>query len=137
MLVLVMDKTLKAAYTKCESKIKFKKEVDVKEEKREFEELVRLMEKDLFGRCKEIFHTRYKTRRAGKECCNPLRDGVSTWHGQPVDGKMERLVGELRRVVREFGTEIEEARMERPHNFAYRDLGRLGKVFLGDFLNLG
>ena len=52
-----------------------KKGADPTTERATFAELLRLTQRELFDRCKEIFHTSFKTRKAGKEALNPIRDG--------------------------------------------------------------
>jgi hypothetical protein len=114
-----------------------------------------LIEKELFDRCKEIFHTSFKTRKAGKEAYNPIRDGTGAFRGKAVNEGISRFVWDLEGVVRDFGktasaeagcmklTEIESeirshrsvrcegAASERP----YTNAGRLASVFLADFLD--
>jgi hypothetical protein len=102
LLTLLMDQLITSAYYMCEDNIKFYGK-DAKAEREEFQRLVRLMETELFERCKEIFHSRYKTRKGGNERFNPIRDGLAAWRkGQP-DVRTERLVSDMQRVVREFG----------------------------------
>lgn len=97
MLILVMDKTLGAAYYFCEGRILHHGQ-DEDKERTEFERLVRLTQKELFERCKEIFHWKFKTRKGGKEACNPIRDGIDAFTGKtkgPLDGDVAALVEEL------------------------------------------
>jgi hypothetical protein len=64
---------------------------------------VRLTERELFDRCKEIFHTSFKTRKAGKEAYNPIRDGTGAFRGKTVNEGISRFVWDLEAVVRDFG----------------------------------
>jgi hypothetical protein len=102
MLTLVIDKTLGAAYSLCESRIEYR-DAEAKMEREEFRKLVRLTETELFGRCKEIFHWKFKTRKAGKEACNPVRDGLDAFKGKPVTDAIAHLVEDLQRFVGEYG----------------------------------
>lgn len=122
MLTLIMDKTIISACYFCEGRIKFRGR-DAKTERAKFENLKRLMETELFEKCKEIFHCRYKTRKGGSERCNPIRDGVAAWRGEAVDRRTLDLVDEMRRVVRDFGTYIRPAYMlvlVVPHSYPSR-----------------
>ncbi len=102
-LILVMDKTLSAAYFFCEGRIQNYGH-EAGSERQKFDELVRLTERELFDRCKEIFHWKFKTRKGGKEACNPIRDGVEAFHkSRSLDGAVERLVHDLQAVVTDFG----------------------------------
>lgn len=102
MLILVVDKTLGAAYFFCEGRIQHHGYAAVAE-RREFGELVRLTETEVFARCKEIFHSSFKTRKGGKEACNPIRDGTAAWRGRKVGEGTSRLVWDLQDMVRDFG----------------------------------
>jgi hypothetical protein len=102
-LTLTMDMTIVAAYNFTEVRIKFKGR-HPKTERANFESLRRLMETELFEKCKEIFHSRYKTRKGGNERCNPIRDGNDTWRGEAVDGRTLDLVDDMQQVVQDFGT---------------------------------
>jgi hypothetical protein len=103
-LILVMDKTLGAAYYFCEGRI-VHDGLDEGRERGLFGNLVRLTQKELFERCKEIFHWKFKTRKGGKEACNPLRDGNDAFVGKigELDGDVARLVGDLQGLVGGFG----------------------------------
>lgn len=103
-LILVMDKTLGAAYYFCEGRIKHHGH-QAGPERAEFQKLVRLTQKELFDRCKEIFHWKFKTRKGGKEACNPIRDGAEAFQGKSktVDPDVVRFVRDLQNVVGEFG----------------------------------
>ena len=103
-LILVMDKTLGAAYYFCEGRIKHYDHLAVTEREL-FQELVRLMQNELFDRCKEIFHWRFKTRKGGKEACNPIRDGIDAFQGKSktVHHDVVKFVMDLRRIVGEYG----------------------------------
>jgi len=102
LLTLVIDKTLGAAHVFCENRIK-NLGYEAESERAKFEQLGRLTETELFERCKEILHSRFKTRKAGKESCNPIRDGNGAWRGKPVDARTDRFVQELQAIVSEFG----------------------------------
>lgn len=104
MLVLVMDKTLGAAYYFCEGRIKHHGH-QAPTEREAFQELVRLTQKELFDRCKEIFHWKFKTRKGGKEACNPIRDGIDAFQrkAKPVDHDVSRFVKDLQKIAGEFG----------------------------------
>lgn len=102
MLTLVIDKTLGSAYYMCESRIEHRG-AEAEAERKEFRELVRLTETELFGRCKEIFHWKFKTRKAGKEACNPIRDGMEAFKGRPVSDGITHLVGDLQALARDCG----------------------------------
>jgi hypothetical protein len=103
-LILAMDQMIGAAYRKCESRIRMNG-AEPRKERKEFEELVRLTEKELFERCKEIFHIRYKTRKGWNERFNPIKDGLDKWKKEsvPVDERSVHLVNDLKAIVREFG----------------------------------
>lgn len=102
MLTLVIDKTLGSAYYLCESRIEHRG-AEAEAERKAFRELVDLTETKLFGRCKEIFHWKFKTRKAGKEACNPIRDGMDGFKGRPVSDGITHLVGDLQTLARDFG----------------------------------
>jgi hypothetical protein len=95
------DKILASSYYFCEAEIKHG--ADPRTERAKFRVLVRLTEKELFDRCKEIFHTSFKTRKAGKEACNPIRDGQGAFRGKTVNEGVSKFVWELEAVMREFG----------------------------------
>lgn len=98
-MILVMDRTLISAWYFCEGQIKHHGH-DADIERAQLRNIVRLTQTQLFERCKEIFHSRFKTRKAGKESCNPIRDG---WRGQPMEPRDEQLVKDLQSIVVEFG----------------------------------
>lgn len=104
LLILVMDKTLGAAYYFCEGRVMHQGYPPDKE-RIEFQRLVRLTQKELFERCKEIFHWKFKTRKGGKEACNPIRDGSDAFQGKTkiLDGDVNELVGDLQTLTRSFG----------------------------------
>jgi hypothetical protein len=101
-LILIMDNTIAASYLLCRTNIESRGN-DKRAESAKFQDLVRLMETQLFERCKEIFHSRYKTRKGANDRCNPFRDGVASWRKQGVDEKTAILVEELQRIVHDFG----------------------------------
>jgi hypothetical protein len=106
MMILVTDKILGAAWYFCEANIQHGRREAVSE-RRQFQKLVELTEKELFERCKEIFHWKFKTRKGGKEACNPIRDGIEAFQSKsksaPIDGSVRSLVGDLQSIVGEFG----------------------------------
>jgi hypothetical protein len=135
-LILVMDKTLGAAYYFCEGRIVHDR-LDEGRERGLFGNLVRLTQKELFERCKEIFHWKFKTRKGGKEACNPLRDGNDAFVGKigELDGDVARLVGDLQGLVGGFHDEIRAHKTFRTDvDSEYTDAGRLACIFLDDFL---
>lgn len=101
-LTLMMDKTSTAAYFLGEENIRYHG-TELASEKAKLLELVKLTEAQLFDRCKEIFHWKFKTRKGGKEACNPIRDGLDAFRGRPVSAGLERMTGELQSMVREYG----------------------------------
>jgi hypothetical protein len=106
MMILVTDKILGAAWFFCEANIEHE-QIDAVWERRQFQKLADLTETELFGRCKEIFHWKFKTRKGGKEACNPIRDGIEAFQSKsksaPVDGSVRGLVRDLKDIVGEFG----------------------------------
>jgi hypothetical protein len=135
-LILVMDKTLGAAYYFCEGRIKHHGH-QAGPERAEFQKLVRLTQKELFDRCKEIFHWKFKTRKGGKEACNPIRDGAEVFQGKSktVDPDVVRFVRDLQNVVGEFEQDVRSHRSSRQDiDSEYTDAGRLALIFLDDFL---
>ncbi|KUJ07394.1 uncharacterized protein LY89DRAFT_691843 [Mollisia scopiformis] len=136
-LILVMDKTLGAAYYFCEGRIRHHGH-QAGPERAEFENLVRLTQKELFERCKEIFHWKFKTRKGGKEACNPIRDGAEAFHGKSksVDPEVMQFVRDLQNVVGEFELDVRSHRSSRSDTESeYTDAGRLACIFLDDFLS--
>jgi hypothetical protein len=101
MLILAMDKTIMEAYFMCEARIKYYG-VDEKAERARFEQLKTLIEANLFERCKEIFHARFKTRKRGNESMNPIRDGVAAWRGETVPETTTNLINNLQHFIREY-----------------------------------
>ncbi|KAG0650084.1 hypothetical protein D0Z07_3228 [Hyphodiscus hymeniophilus] len=101
-LILSIDKTLGLAYYFCEGRIANRGYAASSERKR-FQELVRLTQAELFERCKEIYHSSFKTRKNGKEACNPIRDGMAAFKDRSVAEPIEDFVQELRSIAREFG----------------------------------
>lgn len=148
LLTLIMDKTIAAVHTSCESKIQFQGCAE-QEEKRLFHELVTLMQREFFERCKEIFHSRFKTRRNGKESCNPIRDDMGAWRGkEKPEFRTVQLIGDVQRVMRDFGIgrETRPSAQSSKHGErggvgqeydvsenVYANLGRLATIFLRDF----
>ncbi|KAK0111414.1 hypothetical protein ONS95_001775 [Cadophora gregata] len=136
-LILVMDKTLGAAYFYCEGRIKHHGH-QASTERVLFQDLVHLTQKELFERCKEIFHWKFKTRKGGKEACNPIRDGIDAFQGKSktVDRDVVRFVMDLQRIV---GKHEEAVRLhrssDRDEDSEYTDAGRLACIFLDDFLS--
>jgi len=153
-LTLVIDKTLQKGYYLCEGRIAHHG-YEASSERKKFQELVKLTQAELFERCKEIFHSSFKTRKNGKEACNPIRDGMGAFKIQAVDEAIERLVVELQAIFREFGksdpqsfdcsrlTSVGREVRSRRCSIAepsgedepYTDKGRLACIFLNDFLD--
>lgn len=102
MMVLVMDKVIGAAWFFCEAIIRHGVK-DAVEERKHFMELVTLTQTELFKRCKEIFHSRYKTREGGNLSFNPVRDGVEAWQKQVPNAEVKELTWNLQSIVRDFG----------------------------------
>jgi hypothetical protein len=106
MMILVTDKILGAAWYFCEANIAHGRN-EAASERRQFQKLVELTEKELFQRCKEIFHWKFKTRKGGKEACNPIRDGIEAFHSKsksaPVEDNVKYLVLDLQAIVGDFG----------------------------------
>jgi hypothetical protein len=105
-MILVTDKILGAAYYFCEANIVHGRN-EANSERNQFLKLVELTEKELFQRCKEIFHWKFKTRKGGKEACNPIRDGIEAFQSKsksaPVDDNVKYLVSDLQAIVGDFG----------------------------------
>jgi len=136
-LILVMDKTLGAAYYFCEGRIAHHG-YEAGPQRAEFQNLVRLTQKELFDRCKEIFHWKFKTRKAGKEACNPIRDGIDAFQGKSRSGdsSIASLVWNLRAVAEDFDQEVRLHRSSNRDSVSeYTDAGRLACIFLDDFLS--
>lgn len=145
---------LKSAYLFCETEIR-QRGASARSERAKFRDLVRLTEKELFDRCKEIFHTSFKTRKGGKEACNPIRDGIGGFRGKAVNEGISRFVWDLEAVLRDFGKtickilkiklinvaepEIRSYRPSRPDDAPdespYTNGARLASIFLSDFLD--
>jgi hypothetical protein len=102
MVVLVMDKTIGDAWYFCEANIEHGRR-DAMEERKQFGKLVALTQTELFERCKEIFHWRYRTRKFEKSSFNPVRDGLEAWQGQVPDAEVKELTWNLQSIVRDFG----------------------------------
>ena len=103
LLILVMDKTLISAYYLYQGRITLG-ESGTKVEQAAFQDLVTLTQRELFEQCKEIFHSKFKTRKAGKETCNPIRDGITAFRGADHEQRTGRLVEGLQQLVKVFGT---------------------------------
>jgi hypothetical protein len=101
MLILVVDKMIESADLYCQSRVHMHNHEAVAEQ-RAFEDLVRLTQRELFERCKEIFHSSFKTRKGGKEACNPIRDGLGAFRGRDVPQGISRLVWDVKAAHREF-----------------------------------
>ncbi|KAJ5040480.1 uncharacterized protein L3040_006136 [Drepanopeziza brunnea f. sp. 'multigermtubi'] len=135
-LILVMDKTLGAAFYFCEGRIQHHG-YQASTEREAFQDLVRLTQQELFDRCKEIFHWKFKTRKGGREACNPIRDGMDAFQGKAktTDHDILRFVTELQKVVGEFESDIRSHKStDGDLESAYTDAGRLACIFLDDFL---
>ena len=109
LLSLTSDKILGLAYYFCECRI-HNHHFDHKTERSRFRQLVVLTQRELFERCKEIFHSKFKTRRCGKGACNPIRDGIAGLRGignlgtAAPEERIVSLVESLQQFVKEFGT---------------------------------
>lgn len=146
-LTLVMDKTLGLSYCNAESRIKHGgKEAEI--ERQEFRERVKVTQTNLFERCKEILHSKFKTRKGGKESFNPIRDGDGAWRGKVIDERIAGFVHDMKSVVRDNETQVRSCRARASKNprddplslslkvdeSPYTDVARLACVFLDDFL---
>ncbi|CZR62743.1 uncharacterized protein PAC_12640 [Phialocephala subalpina] len=135
-LILVIDKIIGAAYYFCEGRIKYHG-YQVGLERAEFQKLVRLTQRELFDRCKEIFHWKFKTRKGGKAACNPIRDGAEAFQSmsKSVDLNVIRFVKDLQNIVGDFEQDVRSYRSSRQDmDSEYTDAGRLALIFLNDFL---
>ena len=104
LLTLAIDKITISAHYLCEGRIEHAGH-DPKIERAAFGQLLTLMERELFERIKEIFHLKFKTRKAGKEACNPIRDGVAAFGSSAVpEPRTAELVMDLQELVQDFGT---------------------------------
>ena len=72
-------------------------------ERHEFQERVKVTQTNLFERCKEILHSKFKTRKGGKESFNPIRDGDGAWRGKVIDERIAGFVHDVKNVVRDHG----------------------------------
>lgn len=72
-------------------------------ERNGFQERVKVTQTNLFERCKEILHSKFKTRKGGKESFNPIRDGDGAWRGKVIDERIAGFVHDMKSVVRNFG----------------------------------
>jgi len=155
MLILVMDKSILAAYFMCEEKIKYLG-VDGEAERAIFKQFKRLMETELFEKCKEIFHARFRTKRGNNMGINPIRNGTAALRVEKVHKTTEQLIHNLQRLVRDF-RKSSPFRLHIPgltrltltardlcnsRPFPYEttngsSLGRLAGIFLSDFLGSG
>ncbi|TVY28877.1 hypothetical protein LHYA1_G002094 [Lachnellula hyalina] len=138
-LTLTIGKINGQMYYFCEGRIEHFG-ANPKSERAKCNQLMHLTEKELFDRCKEIFHWKFKTRKGGKEACNPIRDGVDSFRTKPVDSAIRNLTYGLQSVVREYAPQIRSHCSVKPEYQAgllspYMDLGRLACIFLDDFLD--
>jgi len=90
------------AHWTCENRIATKG-AEAEKERAEFQRIVRLTQTKLFERCKEIFHSSFKTRKGGKEACNPIRDGIRAFRGKVVNEGISRFVWDMDAIMREHG----------------------------------
>lgn len=111
-IVLVIDKISVSAFYFCEAEIQHHG-ADPKSERAKFMQLISLTENELFERCKEIFHWKFKTRKGGKEACNPIRDGMEAFRGRAVGGGVASLTSGLQALVRDFGKVYDISGMSR------------------------
>ncbi|KAK6615066.1 hypothetical protein H4I95_00218 [Botrytis cinerea] len=146
-LTLVMDKTLGLSYFNTESRIRHGgKEAII--ERHEFQERVKVTQTNLFERCKEILHSKFKTRKGGKESFNPIRDGDGAWRGKVIDERIAGFVHDVKNVVRDHEPQVRSCRVKvskilrddplslslKANESPYTDAARLACVFLDDFL---
>jgi hypothetical protein len=101
-LTMTTDKIFAQTYYFCEGRIQ-NFGAEPRSERAKCYEQLHLTEKELFQRCKEIFHWKFKTRKGGKEACNPIRDGMGAFRGRPVDSAIRNLTFGLQAVVRDYG----------------------------------
>jgi len=136
MMSLVIDKSLASAYYFCETEIAHKGKEERMERER-WRTLVTLTQRELFERCKEIFHWKFKTRKGGREACNPIRDGLDTFKDRIVDTDIVNLVRDVRQLMGQFDKEIRIHKLSPSQQWQdkpYLNAGRLASVFLSDFL---
>lgn len=101
-LTLTTDKIFGQAWYFCETNIQLNG-AEPKAEKATCTHYLQLAERELFDRCKEIFHWKFKTRKGGKEACNPIRDGMDAFRGRPGDSGIRNLTLGLQSVVQKYG----------------------------------
>lgn len=105
MLVLTMEKVLEAAYNFCLTEAERKCAGET--ERAMFQKLAKSMEKELFDRCKEIFHWRFRTRKGGREACNPIRDGIEAFQGKlksaSISASVKELISDVQQIAWVFG----------------------------------
>ncbi|KAH6700700.1 hypothetical protein BKA61DRAFT_740934 [Leptodontidium sp. MPI-SDFR-AT-0119] len=142
-LILVADKVAGSAWYFCEGRIKHHG-YHAKSESAQFGEFVEVFDKYSFGYLRESFHSRYGTRRGGKESFNPVRDGMNSWRGaKEPDSKTKRLVEDLIHIKNEFNDEINPLAISEPHpnekreedtyESPYMNAGRRTSILLRDF----
>jgi hypothetical protein len=98
--IIVIEKSLGAAYYICEGRIKYSGHERAGEERAKFMNLVRLTQTGLFDRFKEIFYMKFKTSQGGERGCNPIRDGAKAFRGWGVDRCVAKFVGDLQDIVK-------------------------------------
>lgn len=111
LLAMAADKIIVAARTQRDARIIFQESyVLQKEEEVSVRNLEQLIRREFFDRCTEIFHWKFKTRKGGKEACNPIRDGFETLQGKGVDSQLEsgamEFVKELQNLAASMGTHL-------------------------------
>ena len=99
---LVMGKMRANGHYYCENNIRYKG-AEPTFERAKLTELLKNGEIQVFARCKEIFHSKFKTRKGGKEACNPIRDGLEAFRGRPVEDGIKDLTYDLQGVIKQFG----------------------------------
>lgn len=103
LLILVMDKTINTSIMLTNRNSKYQLGENIADESAEGENakgLPRLIEGQLFERCKEIFHATFKTRKVGKESFNPIRDASSRSFGaEPVDPATKLFIQQIQRLA--------------------------------------
>lgn len=102
-LILVADMVAGSAFYFREGRIRYH-QFDAKSERTKFGEFTNVSDKYTFEYLRERFHSRYGTRRGGKDSFNPVRDGMSSWRGaNRPDARTRRLIEDLINIKKEFG----------------------------------
>ena len=104
LLTLVIDKMLFAIHSYHGQIEKHQTRDESENDRVRLQELERLIMSEIFVRCKEIFHWKFKTRKAGREATNPIRDGLDAFRGTTVDSNIDDFVRTLQEIVLTYGT---------------------------------